>query len=386
MELPGLTLTPIPVTNATAKFDLTMTMWDEPQGLSGSLEYDVDLFEAQTIERLMGHFHTLLEAAIANPDQPISRLPLLTDGEKQQLLDLWEPQPVAESSAVCLHQQFEKQVERSPDAVAVVYEDEALTYRQLDERANQLAHHLQKCGVGPDVLVGLSTERSLEMIVGILGILKAGGAYVPLDPAYPQDRLAFMLEDSQIRVWLTQEHLADVLPEQADVHVVRLDADREQIALESTDRPCSTVTPDHLAYVIYTSGSTGKPKGVLIPHQNVIRLFDSTEAWYHFDEKDVWTMFHSYAFDFSVWEIWGALLHGGKLVVVPYMVSRSPEAFYDLLVQERVTVLNQTPSAFRQLIQAEESRGRCWRVGSALCHFWRRSVGVAKPEAVVSTS
>jgi amino acid adenylation domain-containing protein len=196
----------------------------------------------------------------------------------------------------------------------------------------------------------------LEMIVAILGVLKAGGAYVPLDAAYPRERLAFILEDTQSPVLLTQSQLLRNLPEPI-ARVVCLDTDGEAIARESAENPSSAVAAGNLAYVIYTSGSTGKPKGVLISHYNVVRLFEATYPWFHFDEKDVWTLFHSYAFDFSVWEIWGALLYGGRLVVVPYWVSRSPGVFYTLLRTEQVTVLNQTPSAFRQLIVAEEALG-----------------------------
>ncbi|NCS09615.1 MAG: amino acid adenylation domain-containing protein, partial [Microcystis aeruginosa G13-07] len=197
-------------------------------------------------------------------------------------------------------------------------------------------------------------ERSLEMIVGLLGILKAGGAYLPLDPEYPSERLSFMLEDAQLSLLLTQQKLGENLP-QHQASIICLDTDWEKIAENSQSNPENTVTPDNLAYVIYTSGSTGKPKGVLVNHSNVVRLFAATDAWYNFNSQDVWTLFHSYAFDFSVWEMWGALLYGGCLVVVPYLVTRSPEAFYQLLCQEKVTILNQTPTAFRQLIQVEES-------------------------------
>jgi amino acid adenylation domain-containing protein len=264
-----------------------------------------------------------------------------------------------------IHQLFEAQVERAdcpgatvtPASVAVVFEDEHLTYSELNQRANKLAHYLQSLGVGPEVMVCMYMDRSLEMLVGILGILKAGGAYVPLDPAYPQSRVAFVLEDTKAPVLLTQQRLVSELPEHG-AHVVCLDTDWGEIAQESESNPVSGAGPENLAYVIYTSGSTGKPKGVLIKHSNVVRLFTATESWYHFDERDVWTLFHSYAFDFSVWEIWGALLHGGRLVVVPYLVSRSPEEFYDLLCKEQVTILNQTPSAFSQLIRADECLDR----------------------------
>lgn len=251
----------------------------------------------------------------------------------------------------CLHQLFEEQVERSPDAVAVVFAKQKLTYRELNSRANQLAHYLHSLGVGSETLVGICVERSLDTVIGILGILKAGGAYVPLDPAYPPERIAYCIADSGIEVLLTnQKHLVDLPEHQARVVCL----DQRQTIHNSQENLSSQVEPANLAYVIYTSGTTGNPKGVLIEHRNVCRLFTATQPWYSFNSSDVWTMFHSYAFDFSVWELWGALLYGGKLVVVPYLVSRSPNLFYQLLVEEKVTVLNQTPSAFLQLIQVDE--------------------------------
>ncbi len=344
------------VGSETAKVDLTLSMIETEQELMGELKYNADLFEPVTISQMAGHFQTLLEGIVAHPEQCLSDLPLLTEVEQQQLLSEWNATHVAYPQNQCLHQLFEAQVERAPMAVAVIYEDKQLTYRELNQRVNQLAHHLQALGVGPEVRVGLCVERSLEMVVGLLGILKAGGAYVPLDPAYPAERLAFMLADTQIPLLLTQQRLLPRLPKH-EAQVVCLDASWEAIAGESTENPISRATAKSLAYVIYTSGSTGKPQGVMVDHANVVRLFAATHVWFHFHERDVWTLFHSYAFDFSVWELWGALLYGGRLVVVPYWVSRSPEAFYDLLCTERVTVLNQTPTAFRQLLQMEETSG-----------------------------
>lgn len=260
------------------------------------------------------------------------------------------------SKGLTLPDWFERQADRSPDAVAICCGEQRWTYRDLNRRANRLAHWLRTLGVGPEVLVGLFTERSAHTVVGILGILKAGGAYLPIDPVYPKERVGFMLEDAQVRVILTQRKLLDHLPPSA-ARVVVLDDPAEAWQCQPETNPAAAATPDHLAYVIYTSGSTGKPKGALIPHYNVVRLFQATEAWFQFQATDVWTFFHSPAFDFSVWEIWGALLYGGRLVVVPYLTSRAPEDFYRLLVQEGVTVLNQTPSAFKQLIAAEERLG-----------------------------
>ncbi|MDZ7949849.1 amino acid adenylation domain-containing protein [Nostoc sp. DedQUE09] len=319
-----------------------------------SIGYDTRRFDSATINRILGHLKTLLEGIVANPEQQLRDLPLLTAQEKYQLLLEWNDTEVKYPQEQCIHELFEAQVERTPDAVAVVFESEQLTYRQLNTKANQLAHYLRSLGVKPEVLVGICVERSLSMVIGLLAILKAGGAYVPLDPAYPPERLAFILQDAAVSVLLTQQQMIENLP-QHQTRVVYLDTDCEIVAQQSSQNPISECTTDNLAYIIYTSGSTGQPKGVLVNHSNVVRLLAATEHCYNFNQHDVWTLFHSIAFDFSVWEIWGALLYGGKLVVVPYWLSRSPQKFYQLLLTQQVTVLNQTPSAFRQLIQVEES-------------------------------
>lgn len=261
--------------------------------------------------------------------------------------------PVNFSNATCIHQLFEAQAVRAPDAVAATFENNQLTYGELNHRANKLAHHLRGLGVGTETRCGIYVERSLDMLVAMLGMLKAGGAYVPIDPSYPEERVAFMLEDAGVPVLLTQKALADSLPDLA-AQVVCLDADWEMIAGESHENPTSDVAPDNLAYVIYTSGSTGRPKGVQVTHGSVTRLFEATRPLLEFDERDVWTVFHSFAFDFSVWEIFAPLLHGGRLVIVPLKIAQSPSEFYDLLRDERVTVLNQTPSALRQFFKVND--------------------------------
>ena len=251
---------------------------------------------------------------------------------------------------------FAAQVARTPEAPAVVHAATRLTYRELDARANRLAHRLRAAGVGPDVPVAFCLPRTEAPIVAILGILKAGGCYVPLDPGYPEERRAWIITDSGARVVLCSRDLAPAATA-ATVIVV----EEESFAELPATPPAVDVSPDHLAYIIYTSGSTGRPKGSPIPHRNVVRLMRETELWFGFGATDAWTVFHSFAFDFSVWEVWGALLYGGRAIVVPYVTSRSPEEVLDLICTQGVTVLNQTPSAFRQLMHAATAPGAAER-------------------------
>ncbi|MEW6304922.1 MAG: amino acid adenylation domain-containing protein [Verrucomicrobiota bacterium] len=319
------------------------------------MEFDRSRFEASVIDRMLAHLKTLLTNMAANPNQCLGEIPLLPPEERQQL-EAWGEATASFPADACLHQLFEAQAAKPPDAVAVACDGQSITYRELNRRANGLARHLQQAGLRPDTLVGLCLERSVEMVVAILAILKAGGAYVPIDPSCPSERVAFILKDSNAPVLLTQRKLLPTLPLN-NARIICIDESCPPYAgSDAPDNPASDVAPDNVAYVIYTSGSTGKPKGVMVTHRNVARLFEATRDWFHFDQHDVWTLFHSYAFDFSVWEMWGALLHGGRLVVVPHLVSRSPEAFLELLGRERVTVLNQTPSAFRQLAAAEQRK------------------------------
>lgn len=290
-----------------------------------------------------------MQAALISPDYFAREQPM-TNGLHKLTVEEgpYHALRIADSAWQCIQQLFEAQVERAPDAIAMVCDGQQYTYQCLNARANQLAHYLRSLGVKPESLVGLCVERSFDMLVGILGILKAGGAYVPLDLSYPLERLEFMLADAQIEVLLTQQPLLPKLPT-CQAQIVLLDHDYATFSRYAATNPSLNTQASNLAYVIYTSGSTGQPKGVMVQHHNVHRLFSQTNAWFGFNAHDAWTLFHSYAFDFSVWEIWGALLYGGRLVIVPYLISRSPSQFCQLLLSEGVTVLNQTPSAFLQL-------------------------------------
>ncbi|WP_158054763.1 amino acid adenylation domain-containing protein [Scytonema sp. HK-05] len=252
----------------------------------------------------------------------------------------------------CLHEIFEARVCEAPGRIAISTLDEQISYSDLDLRANQLAHRLQTLGVGEDVLVGLCIDRSIDMLVGLLAILKAGGAYVPIDPSYPSKRIHLLLDDSAVAVVVTVSRVAECLSN-CNAILVCIDNDSSLLSKQPVTAPSAKSNDRSLAYAIYTSGSTGTPKGVLVEHSNVVRLFEQTHHWFGFNDQDVWTMFHSIGFDFSVWEIWGALLYGGHLVIVPFDVTRSPKKFYNLLKSKGVTILNQTPSAFRHLVEAD---------------------------------
>lgn len=356
VKFPGLTFACARNPKRASHFDLFFNVVEGAHAFSVECDYNTDLFEQTTIERWLQHYQTLLEGIADDPAATIARLPVLTEAERTELTIAWNTPLVEFPKEVTVHEWFERQVAKTPDASALTFEGGQWTYDELNRRANQLARYLKRVGVGPDVLVGLFIDRSPEMVLGILGILKAGGAYLPIDPIYPQNRIALMLEDADVPVLLTQSRFARQLTHRRST-LVCFDADQAGIEREAEDNPEHTSTPDHLAYVLYTSGSTGRPKGSLITHHHVVRLMRASERWHESKPDDVWTLFHSHAFDFSVWELWGALLYGGRLVLVAEKVSRSPEDFYRLLVEDRVTVLNQTPSAFKQLMEAEARLG-----------------------------
>ena len=350
MNLGSLEMESMPLKRRVAQFDLTLMMAEAGEELYASFEYNTDLFEAATIRQMAQSFRTLLDAILANPCERISRLSLLA-GNAAALCAFAPLREKYSLQAETIHQLFERQVAATPESTAITFDEQHLSYRELNKRANKLARHLRRLGVGPESPVGIYMERSAEMIVGLLAIFKAGGAYVPLDVSYPQERITFVLDDARIAVLVTQANLLQQVPSHK-ANVVCVDSN--EIEEESDDNLDSLISPDNAAYVIYTSGSTGQPKGVVVSHHNVLRLFAATKSWFDFSASDVWTLFHSCTFDFSVWELWGALLHGGRVVVVPYFVSRTPEAFRELLRKEGVTVLSQTPSAFRQLMLVEE--------------------------------
>lgn len=337
-----------------ARCDLVARFTLPGDDLMLTLEFDEALYRPETIKRLARHFGTILVDLLEHPERPINSLRLSTAEEIAKFTFEAAKAVLAFPPGLTVADRFEEQVRRDPDAIALSFGGVTLSYRDLDREANGIANTLQTFGVGAETVVALYLERSHDLVIAILGVHKAGGAYLPIDLSYPSDRVSFMLEDADARVILTQSHLVQELPP-SNATVVSIDT--EGVKAPADEGPTREITPESLAYIIYTSGSTGRPKGVLVTHYNMVRLFQATDRWFSFSADDVWTLFHSYGFDFSVWEIWGALLYGGRVVVVPHVVSRSPDAFLGLLETERVTVLNQTPSAFRQLIEASEAAG-----------------------------
>ncbi|MEP6501667.1 amino acid adenylation domain-containing protein [Microcoleus vaginatus] len=327
-----------PGSNDTAKFDLSLSLQKTKQGLTGAFEYSTDLFDPTTIARMIEHWQTLLAGIVANPEQRLSDLPILTAIEQSKLLVEWNQTQQDYPQNLCIHQLFEAQVEQTPDAVAVIFKEEQLTYRELNAKANQLARHLQALGVKPETLVAICVERSLEMIVGLLGILKAGGAYVPLDAAYPSERLVFMLEDSAVPVLLTQQRLVDRLT-QHEAQIVCLDTQWEAIAQHSEENTACGVNAENLAYVIYTSGSTGKPKGVTIQHRSLVNYTTAVNIEYEIEKCDRILQFSSISFDVSAEEIYTSLTSGATLVLRTDSMLDSIEGFLQKCKNWEITVM-----------------------------------------------
>ncbi|MEB3279243.1 MAG: amino acid adenylation domain-containing protein [Lyngbya sp.] len=347
VELTGLKVDPVRVKSDTAPFDLTLGMEKTPEGLVGAWEYNTDLFDAETIERMSGHLVTLLEAIVAHPKVPISQLPILTAGERQKILFEWNDTDEDYPFDRCLHQLFEEQVKRTPEAIAVEFDRQQLTYQQLNTQANQLAHYLQSLGVKPETFVGIYLERSLSMIVGLLAVLKAGGAYVPLDPDYPVQRLAYIAEDANIKLLLTQEKLLNSLPVEG-AEVIILDGNSGVLISQSQENPVNTVKPENLSCLLYTSGSTGKPKGVMLTHEALVNHSSAIGEVFNLTDKDRVLQFASLGFDVAAEEIFPTWLKGGTVVLRPVQMFPDFASFAQFIEAEKLTVLNITPAYWHE--------------------------------------
>ena len=365
VDLPGLTLGPIDVDADSSKFDLTLFMMDAGTRLFGTVEYNSDLFERATIRRMIGHYQRLLEAVASRPAAPVMALPMLSEAEQKQLLVEWNDTAVAYPRHSCLHELFEAQVARSPENIALVCAGEKLSYSELNGRSNQLARALKGLGVGTESRVALLAERSLDAVIGILGILKAGGVYVPLDPQSPPERLAFMIEDAEAAVALTQSSLLEMLPP-ASSKVVSLDSVWERIATEDpTNLPC-VATPENMAYMIYTSGTTGRPKAVMVEHRNLVNTIACSAARFDLNATDVMPCLASFAFDISLFELFMPLIAGGKVVIYPQWSMLEMQEFTQSL--QTMTMLHAVPSLMRQIVALRrkgESEASHERVGEA---------------------
>ncbi|MFT5757209.1 MAG: amino acid adenylation domain-containing protein [Alteromonadaceae bacterium] len=356
IALDNVSFKPVESNTVNAIFDLNLVAEVHDQGIDLFWNYDVALFKRETIKKLDQHFTHLLRSVLANPSAKLANLSMLSTNEESYLVNELNEIDNSYSNDKLIHQCFEEQAQRVPKRIAVVFEGQSFSYQLLNEKANQLACLLREQGVVCETLVGVYLERSVDMPLAILAILKAGGAYVPLDPNYPTDRLKYMLADSGLKHLITHEQLSNKLNLNNTFNVVTLGTTTTEKVM--ADKPITNLAPTQgqnlasLAYVIYTSGSTGQPKGVLQVHENATRLFLTTQKDFHFDENDTWTLFHSIAFDFSVWELWGALIYGGKLVIPSYDCTRDPEAFLALCQAQGVSILNQTPSAFNSFIKA----------------------------------
>ncbi|HLK57996.1 MAG TPA: amino acid adenylation domain-containing protein, partial [Chthonomonadaceae bacterium] len=364
LELGDLKLQALPGVHKMSKFDLSLFASEGDEGLNLTVEYNTDLFDADRMARLLEHFQTLLAGIIADPKCAVSRLPLLTERDRHQLLVEWNDTQ-ADNPPACLHQLFQQQVDRTPDAVALVFEDRQLTYRELNARANQLAHYLRDRKVGPETLVGICAERSLEMVIGLLGILKAGGAYVPLDPAYPEERLQHMAQDAALSIVLTQwrlrERISASIPQ-----VFCLDADWHILHSANSENPVTDLQPSNLAYAIYTSGSTGKPKGAMNTHRGITNRLLWMQDTYRLTERDRVLQKTPYSFDVSVWEFFWPLMAGACLVVAAPELHKDAAGLADLIVAQEITTLHFVPSMLQAFLE-EEGVSRCRSLRQVIC-------------------
>jgi amino acid adenylation domain-containing protein len=352
----GLTLSPLKLNRTKSKFDLTLEVEEQPDGLRAAFEFNTDLFAPATMQRMLDHFQNLLTAIVANPDQTLSDLSLISEAEREKLLVEWNDTAAEFSNDACVHELFEAQVARTPDATAAEFAGEELTYRELNARANQLAHYLGKQGVGPEVLVGVCVERSLEMIVSILAVLKAGGAYVALDPSYPPERTAFMIEDAGLTLLLTKDHLVKDIPT-CRARLVPVDRDAEIIARQSEDNLAVEITPRNLAYIIYTSGSTGNPKGVAVEHRSLVNFVEAAVGAYEIEPGDRVLQFASLSFDLSAEEIYPALICGATVVLRTDEMINSPRDFLNQCDAWRVSVLDLPTAYWHELTDALDQEG-----------------------------
>ena len=365
LDAASLHVEPFAFETGIAPLDLTLNSLEDGERLHCRLEYNSDVFDVATISRMLSHWSTLLCGIVENPGERISRLPLLTAPERQQLLTEWNDVRVDYRTQQCVHQLFETQAEKAPDPVALVFENQPLSYRELNERANQLAHYLRQRAVGPEVLVGVCMERSLELVVALLAILKAGGAYVPLDPAYPEDRLQFMMDDADVAVLLTQQRLREIVADHR-AEVVEVDTDWPRIAAESKANPTSSVTQDNLAYVIYTSGSTGRPKGAMNTHRGLSnRLLWMQEA-YGLTATDAVLQKTPFSFDVSVWEFFWPLITGARLVVARPGGHQDSAYLVNAIRQNRITTLHFVPSMLQVFLE-QTNVEQCESVRQLIC-------------------
>ncbi|WP_256251600.1 non-ribosomal peptide synthetase, partial [Burkholderia ubonensis] len=368
VNFPGLVATPVSVETHTAKFDLTLHVQDSDHGLAGSLEYNLDLFDAATIERMAEHFRQLLEAVIADSNRPLGDLSLLSDAERNTLIVEWNRTDTdfGADAEQPLHRLFEQQAERTPDAVAAVHDDASLTYAELNLRANRLAHHLIALGVAPDSLVGVAMERSLDMIVALLAILKAGGAYVPVDPDYPAERVRFMIDNAQLRWLLTQQHLLPALPD-TDARLIVVDRDAHEFAAAPAANPTPALSGDNLAYMIYTSGSTGRPKGALNSHRAITNRILWMQHAYALGADDAVLQKTPFSFDVSVWEFFWPLVTGARLVFARPGGQRETDYLVDLIAREGITTVHFVPSMLRAFLDHPDLDAHCASLRRVVC-------------------